>query len=169
MTELNEDKAPPALFEHCQKVYAAMLREAKPLDVIGEDKAEVRRDGDSVEIVADRKRIMVYEGFLTQLITGKLNLSVPYYTSTRQNLIRMGCIRQLRRGGSTTPSQWELVYEPTLEAFMKNRGNKPVAGNSRLSALEARVDTLTNDYQALHDTMQEVLDNLKALLGTEPA
>jgi hypothetical protein len=89
----------PALFHHCVSVYEAML-----------DRAEV-------QLLDGQTEAMVYEGFLTELITGALSLSVPYYTKITQALKKMGCIRQLRRGGSTSKSQWQLVTDPTLEAF----------------------------------------------------
>jgi hypothetical protein len=60
---------------------------------------------------------VVYEGFLTDLVKNKLNLSTPYYTKCRKALIAMGCISQLRRGGSSTPSQWLLIKEPLLSKF----------------------------------------------------
>jgi hypothetical protein len=60
---------------------------------------------------------VVYEGFLTDLVKNKLNLSTPYYTKCRKALLEMGCIKQLRRGGSSTPSQWLLIREPLLTNF----------------------------------------------------
>jgi hypothetical protein len=48
----------------------------------------------------------------------------------------MECIKQLRRGGSSTPSQWELIREPTLEAFLESRTKEPSASELRLEAIE---------------------------------
>lgn len=89
-----EEEPVPAVFLHCQAVYEAMF-------------AKATKQGDS----------MVYEGFLTKLVTVELRLSVPYYTTITRALKEMGCIKPLRRGGSTTESQWEVCYEPTLEAY----------------------------------------------------
>lgn len=95
------------LFVHCCNVYNAMFNEAH----------EVAADADH--------KIIVYEGHLTKLITQKLNLSVPYYSSVRKALMNMGCIRQLQRGGGTQVSQWELFMEPTWELYEANTERKP--------------------------------------------
>jgi hypothetical protein len=137
-------EATPALFDHCVKVYEAMLADATP----------------------DESQMIVYEGFLTQLITGKLNLSVPYYTSTRKALVNMGCIRQLRRGGSTTPSQWELIYEPTLEAFMRQqpkRERKP----DRHAQQQELIDNLIARVAQLEAQVKSVFEALAEKYGTE--
>src|SRR5947207_2735468 len=85
----------PALFGHCVAVYAAMEKSA-------------RRAGGMV----------VYEGMLTRLMAGPpLMLSTPYYTKIRRELLRMGCIRQLKRGGGNSASQWELCTPPTEELY----------------------------------------------------
>jgi hypothetical protein len=113
----HDDKSTPALFGHCVNTYEAMLAEAK----------KVPFDGGQSEG-------MVYEGFLTALFRDKLNLSVPYFTSVTQALKRMGCIKQLRRGGSSTRSQWLLITDPTLELY-----DEKVAGN------ESHVQYLTEE------------------------
>jgi hypothetical protein len=131
-----ETDAPPALFGHCQKVYEEMLNDATP-----------------------HGGMIVYEGFLTQLVTGKLNLSVPYYTAIRSTLTSMGCIRQLRRGGSTTPSQWELIYEPDLEAFMNVQPKKERKANKYEQQQEV-VDNLiarVNQLETWRDSVNELL------------
>jgi hypothetical protein len=104
MTSVDEApaSAPPALFDHCVRAYERMLSEAS---------AHV--DGST----GSDTHIAVYEGFLTKLITVDLNLSTPYYTSVRKALISMGCVRQLKRGGGSSPSQWELITAPTFELF----------------------------------------------------
>src|SRR5690348_13949878 len=113
--EVAEQGAPPALFEHCVNTYRAMLSEAQPVSQITTIMDSIEG---GIESEGDPDEIMVYEGFFTQLVTSRLNLSVPYFTQIRKALMNMGCIRQLKRGGGTSPSQWELIYEPTLEAFM---------------------------------------------------
>jgi len=76
-------------------------------------RAQSNRDGLEVDIPQD---FTVWEGFTTRLFK-ELNLAVPYYTSVMNELQRMDCVRQMRRGGSTTPSQWLLLRQPTRELF----------------------------------------------------
>ena len=98
------DREPvPALFEQCLQLYEAMTDEAS---------MQPTHHGEVEEG-------LVYEGFLTHLVTDsdKLNYSNPYYTKLTQRLKGMDCIRQLKRGGSTTMSRWLLVQPPTLEHF----------------------------------------------------
>jgi Lhr-like helicase len=90
----------PALYQHCVRAYRAMMEEADQV------------------LLDDAVPAIVYEGFLTDLITNKLKLSVPYYSKVTNSLKRMGCIKQLRRGGSSTPSQFQLLREPLLEKFL---------------------------------------------------
>jgi hypothetical protein len=97
VTKLDEDTI-PALYHHCVRMYRAMMDEATLVDMEG-------------------VQSVVYEGFLTDLVKNKLNLSTPYYTKCRKALLEMGCIKQLRRGGSSTPSQWLLIREPLLTNF----------------------------------------------------
>jgi hypothetical protein len=69
--------------------------------------------------LTDEDYIIVWEGMLTKFVTADMNLSVPYYTFMTRAMKKMGCIRQLRRGGGTSPSQWQLVREPTEADFTK--------------------------------------------------
>jgi hypothetical protein len=72
----------------------------------------------SNRVQADGETTMVvYEGMFTKLVIEDLGLPTPYYTSVRRKLLDMGCIRQLRRGGGTAPSQWELLREPTADLW----------------------------------------------------
>jgi hypothetical protein len=128
-----------------------MLAESKAVvqgvtDVNGEHSSEHIRAG----------QIVVYEGFLTQLITQQLNLSVPYYTSVRQALINMGCIKQLRRGGGSSPSQWEMITEPTVEAFMQQRPPK-APKQDKYSMLQDQLTTLGSRIVELEDMVQDLV------------
>lgn len=125
-----EESRLPAIYEHAQNAYAAM-----------EERASVTVLNDSGE------EGLVYEGFLTKLITTELNLSLPYYTKILNELKRMDCVRQLRRGGSTTQSRWVLLRKPTEELFRKMRPVK-TAGSSRVETLEQQVRDLN---KRLHD------------------
>ncbi len=80
---------------------------------------------------------LVYDGHTTKLIRD-LGLPTPYYTKVLKELKRMDCIRQLRRGGSTTTSRWLLMQEPTVDLFTKMQAsNKP--GGSRMDILEQQM------------------------------
>jgi len=128
----NEQEAPlPALYNHCVAVYAAMEKKAYPVQVEG-------------------LRMLVYEGKFTQLVGG-VGLSVPYYTSVRQALMSMGCIRQLRRGGGGALSQWELVRQPTHELWSDAQVKAPKSMSK--AATGAEVAQLT---QQLRDVAQRV-------------
>jgi hypothetical protein len=95
----------PAVFFHAETVYQAMFDRAK------------------TQLLDGVTRGLVYEGFLTTLIKDDLHLSSPYYSSVTSVLKRMGCIEQLRRGGSSTPSQWLLHHAPTIELYAKRVGS----------------------------------------------
>ena len=167
----NEDEsAPPQLFNHCVRTYRAMMEEAKRIPTNIEEPVTPGTKTDSNLDLSKADHIIVYEGFFTSLITQKLNLSTPYYTSVKNTLIRMGCISQLRRGGSTTPSQWELHWEPSLEAYMKTRGKK-VETPSRAKDAEAQLRQQNNDLSkrvaALEKWQNDVNKTLIRKLGTE--
>ena len=130
------------------RVYAAMLGEANA--VVGE---------------SDNKMV-VYEGFLTSLITGKLNLSVPYYTSVMKALKRMGCVRQLRRGGGNSASQWELITEPTIEAFENQREIKPKQP-TQLEVANEQILALSSRLSALEEWQEGVNEFLAQKFGLE--
>lgn len=142
------DKSPESLFLHCQTAYKGMLSSAKGRVMFNDETGQ-------------EETIIVWEGMLTQFITGELHLSVPYYTKITRELKRMGCIEQLKRGGGTAPSQWRLLTEPTEEAWAKNRAKKkqsqgPQAANEQKFAdLNKRVGRLE---QAFERVLQEAQD-----------
>jgi hypothetical protein len=113
-------KLPPRLFDHCCNIFTEMRQEAKPTKVGGE-------------------HALVYEGYTTRLFQ-KLQLPGPYYTSVLQRLQGMGCIRQLSRGGGSSPSRWMLLEDPTIEAFAA--AEEPASKPTRLEILEQRVTDL---------------------------
>ena len=96
------EEAPPALYSHACAVYQKMYEQS------------TRKQADGIT------EMVVYEGMLTKLVTDpdSLNLPVPYYTRIRAKLLGMGCIRQLKRGGGTAPSQWELIREPNFDDWV---------------------------------------------------
>ena len=147
--QATEEVAPPALFDHCCRVYAAMLAEAHAVDSEGQ-------------------KMVVYEGFLTTLITGKLNLSVPYYSSVRRALKRMGCIRQLRRGGGSSQSQWELITDPTFELFQSQAEVKSRTP-TKTEALDYQITVLISRIAELEEWQSSINDFLAEKYGTEEA
>lgn len=132
-----DDDPTPALYIHCETTYKALLAGAQS-----------RTDDQGNEI-------LVWEGMFTALITNKLNLSVPYYTKIRKALLEMGCIRQLRRGGGTAPSLWELIQEPTLTLYeskmpkRKKRVDRYAMQQEQLNTLMTRVSALERVTEAL--------------------
>lgn len=103
--------------------------------------------------------MVVWEGFFTKLITEELNLSVPYYTTIRRELIRMECIRQLRRGGGSSPSQWELLRPPTVELW-HNAPAKRSQTNSKQEATAGQVGDLNKRVEVLEQHMKVLLEVL---------
>lgn len=100
--------------------------------------------------------MIVWEGFLTRFITEELHLSVPYYSSVTLALKRMGCIKQLRRGGGSSPSQWELITEPTEELFT-NKLPKKEPQVSRQSQLQEQVNSQETRIKALEDILENII------------
>lgn len=137
-TPVRRDETPAALYTHCVNVYERMVQEAR-----------MESNGD-----------VIWEGMLVNFITGKMNLSVPYYTTITRALKRMNCIEQIKRGGGTAPSQWRLITAPTLEAFesaQPRRSNrKPIDKyemlQDQLNALSRRLVTVET---ALERVIQE--------------
>lgn len=132
------DEAPEALFSHCQSVYQAML-----------ERATKRTGEESGETVV----MIVYRGMLTQLVTGQLHLSVPYYSMVTRSLKQMGCIRQLKRGGGTAPSEWELIKEPTVALFEASR-EKKIRKPDRYSQLQGQFDALNKRVLAIEKFLE---------------
>jgi hypothetical protein len=129
----SDDATPSALFLHCASVYAEMFRRSE------------RRVADGVT------EMVVYEGMLTKLVCEDLGLAVPYYTSVRRRLLDMGCIRQLKRGGGTAPSQWELIREPTADLWDELPQDTPVDG------LDAQLLQMLADQGRRIDRVEKVL------------
>jgi hypothetical protein len=125
----NQYTTTPAMFNHCRLVYEAMESEAHhywadsgsgdPTPVMVADHPEPPYEG-AVQIV-------VWQGFLTKLVNTRLQFSTPYFSHVRNNLIAMGCIKQLQRGGGSSPSRWELLQAPNLDKF---KAIKEASGSS---------------------------------------
>lgn len=129
---VEEEVSLPTIYEYCIQVYQAMKQEASQ-ESLGPQYGE--EEG------------LVWDGFSTKLISG-LNLPVPYYTKVFSELKRMDCVRQLRRGGSTTTSRWLLLQDPSRELFMKMpEQRKP--GANRLDRVEQQIRDLNERLMML--------------------
>ena len=130
-----EPEKVPVLFEYCTQAWDAMAEEA------------------TLEPVEGGKDLLVYEGFITHLITTQLHLSIPYYTKITRALKAMDCIRQLRRGGSSTPSRWLLLKRPTLEDYKIGTALRlPTPLQQSTSDLGKRINELEEQVGALLDS-----------------
>ena len=99
---------------------------------------------------------IIWEGFFTKLITEDLGLSVPYYSTIRRELIRMECIRQLRRGGGSSPSQWALLREPTEELW-HNSPAKRMQTNSKQEQNAGQIGDLIKRLEILEQHMEVII------------
>ena len=110
-------KPMPALYNHTVDAYRSMKEEAQTKEY------EPGAEG------------LIYEGYITKLFRDTLNLSTPYFTKVLNELKRMDCVRQIRRGGSTTTSLWLLLQEPDQDLWYKMNVNKIKSGLGRKSDL----------------------------------
>lgn len=133
----------PQNYQYCKQVYQVMQNEAR--------KFTAEQTG-SVPMV-------VWEGFFTKLITEDLGLSVPYFSMIRRELIRMECIRQLRRGGGSSPSQWELLQEPTEDLWHSSPA-KRMQTNSKQEATASQVGDLIKRIELLEQHMEVLIQAL---------
>lgn len=129
------------MFNHCVTVFKAMDEEA-----------------------VDRLEGRVYVGFLTTLFAEKTDLSIPYYTAVMRHLQAMDCVRQLKRGGGPSPSQWLLVQEPTIALFDATSGKAHTIRGMASQTKKAR-DQRTRDLQKRIDDLERtqafILDQLR--------
>jgi hypothetical protein len=118
----------------------------------------------------------LWEGYSTKLVKN-LNLSVPYYSSVLGALRDMGCIIQLRRGGGSTMSVFEMVQKPTEELWnakgmtektraRQQGGSRQVAETQRQRDLSTRVADLETDISALKQAMIGLQKSIDAILKT---
>jgi hypothetical protein len=130
----------PALFEHAVKVYAAMAEEATKDPEIN--------------------NLLVYDGHLTVLFK-KLLLSVPYYTAIKNQLVAMGCIEQVRRGGGGGTSRWVLWKAPELTLWKNTspvrarQGNKQTMQTQQIKDLAQRLSNLEGIVERLIEALKE--------------
>jgi hypothetical protein len=155
-------QAVDAIFGHTCSVYEAMFERATRVPIDG----------------LENQYMVVYEGRLVNLVTQELYLSVPYYSRVTQLLKKMGCARQLKRGGGSSNSQWELVKEPTLEDYLALVEKEPDLGKTggaaqrgpkaaEFEALSQQVRDLHKLYLEVKQQNDQILQFLKDHFGTE--
>lgn len=127
----------PALLEHSKEVWHAMYDESQPGEV----------DSDTYQI---------YRGFLTKLFS-KVRLSTPYYSSVMQTLKKMDCVRQLRRGGGGSPSEWALIQEPTVALFMQTANNPTPINPRKASGNTQQLLQMIKDLTARVIVLEDML------------
>jgi hypothetical protein len=144
--EGDEQQLPPAVYSHAVSVYGRMFEQCKLV---------VPSDG--------TKEMAVWEGSLVDLITKQLYLSTPYYTSVTRLLKAMGCVKQLKRGGGSGLSQWELISQPTEEKYWEiEHGDAPVTPRqwvprAEFEALEQRHKDLLEKVMTHEEYLQAIL------------
>jgi hypothetical protein len=129
------------MYDHSKRVYMKMLEEAKMEEVAGES----------------GEPMVLWTGHLTHLIKDKLNYSTPYYSSITQNLKRMGCIKQIRRGGGNAPSVWELLKEPSEDLF-KNAEELRKPGNTSQDMFMQNMRDLNARLVQVEATVRALVD-----------
>lgn len=150
--QIGNAEPPITLYLHCQRTYELMLSQSKRVEVDAIDSG-----GSFDEEPSDMTDTMiVWEGMLTRLIQNELSLSVPYYTSVTRALRNMGCIRQLRRGGGTSPSQWELLHAPDEESFNAQQTEK-VTKPDKHAMLQDQLQQLNRRVLDLESNMAQLL------------
>jgi hypothetical protein len=125
-----------ASFQHCVAVYEAMLSRSD-LALLDHNSQE---------------ESSVYTGFTTKLFA-EIGLSVPYYSKIMKLLQAMDCIRQLRRGGGPSASQWLLIQAPTVELFDRAE----VVSKGAEAPEDQRWKDLNNRLIAQEELMETVL------------
>lgn len=134
------DTTPDALYFHCLSVYDKMF-----------EYADERTSDEGTKYI-------VYEGNLTSLVLKDCNLSTPYYTSVTQALRGMKCIRQLKRGGGTSPSMWEMLQRPTLEGFQTFKPPRKKASGP-MDQMQYQIDQLDARLKVIEDVFQKVISS----------
>jgi hypothetical protein len=146
--EEEEVTAVPALFFHVEKAYKLMLEQSEELMT------------DDFEGTVGT--LVVYKGFITRLITHELSLSAPYYSKIMQALEGMGCVRQIRRGGNTAPSEWEMLTEPTESMFRTYIATPDAVSKpqGKIEMLQDQVNSLVRRVGTLEENQRKILEAL---------
>lgn len=139
---MGEGGAPPSLFLHCVEVYDRIAQDATPIPTDGED-------------------ALVWEGYFTKVITQDLGFAIPYYTRITQALKGMGSCIQLKRGGGTSPSRWQLCRPPTLDLFDIYENRSSSRAVSKTAQQGFQIKDLGERVDVLEDSIGEILGMLR--------
>lgn len=130
----------PTLYTYCVQIFQSMTESAQH---------------EKLGIQFGDQEGMVFEGFLTKIFKEEY-LAVPYYTKVMRELKRMGCVQQLQRGGSTTPSRWLLIHPPTPELWVSSVDPTKLDGQSPESQ---QIQDLNRRIAELEEFKREILDS----------
>jgi hypothetical protein len=106
----------------------------------------------------DKEAIPVYTGFLTRLFAD-LHYAVPQYTHVMRALKEMDCVRQLQRGGSSSPSKWALLQPPSISLWNSHKG-----AETKPWRTASKVETLNQQIRDLDKRVAELEKRVEALL-----
>ena len=141
--QIAENDAPPAAFGHIMAVWNEMHNTAN-----------------------ETEEGLVYEGYMTKLVTERLNLAIPYYTTVTQALKGMNCAQQLQRGGGSAASRWLLKKAPTLEEYL-NWDRERAEAKRSVSVSKTAINTqMLQDHESrlavLETSFAELLEALQS-------
>lgn len=146
----------PALYHHCVTVYSRMYSKGERDTTTG---------------------VVTYEGFIHKLITRDLGMAGPLYSYVMNALKHMGCIKQIRRGGGSSPSWWRLITAPTPLLFRQmpdkdktsTARNKASASNKEVthSQMISMNNRLLQTEEALAILVREYKRLLERLIALE--
>ena len=129
----DDEGSQPAPYRHCVKIYNAMLAVAE---------SRTTEAGEE---------ILVYRGYLTAVFKEQ-GLPAPYYTTVLNNLKRMGCVKQLARGGGPAMSEWQVMHAPTPE-LMETAIAVSTPPSSRVAGLEQQNRDLNKRIRDLEEVV----------------
>lgn len=134
----------PALWKHSNTVHARLLAESVEVEGVGH----------------------VWKGYLTKVFH-ELGISTPYYTHVTQALKQCDALRQLRRGGGRTESEWLILGMPDRELFdWKLNGQRLNAQGTRVvtkeKIVQQSIDSLTNTMLELRHRVERLEGNVNS-------
>lgn len=121
-------------------------------------------------IKADADRDGLWTGNLTEVI-GK-NAPIAHYSRIRDVLKRSGAMEQVRRGGGSSPSIWQIVDRDIDLATAPLRGKAPSPGMDGVSKTERRLQALEDSIgdldvkMAIADLALDIRTIKRAISGT---
>ncbi len=107
----------PSIWKHSNIIFERMKEDAEDIPGIGK----------------------VWKGFLTQLILAEQSLPSPYYTYITSALKQTNAIRQLKRGGGKTPSEWLVMEMPDKTLFDWKLDSSRIESKGTRNTTKARI------------------------------